>query len=111
MSLKYAQKYLVHLRRTRSRIEKTSRPLPGVVLDFIEAAKSKGYPIRTQVELLHESDEKSGETTNSAPTGVPRPEFVERGYLDEKCPNCHFKKMRIVGGCKQCSCGENQGCD
>ncbi|CAN0259529.1 unnamed protein product, partial [Phaeothamnion confervicola] len=52
MSLSYAQNYLVHLRRTRNRIEKTSRPLPGVVLDFMEAAKSKGYPVKTQVESL-----------------------------------------------------------
>ena len=111
MSLNYAQKYLVHLRRTRSRIEKTNRPLPGVVLDFMEAAKSKGYPIKTQVGLLNASDEKSGEITGLSPTSANKQEFFERGFLDEKCPNCRLKKMRIVGGCKQCTCGENQGCD
>lgn len=117
MSLNYAQKYLVHLRRTRNRIEKTSRPLPGVVLDFIEAAKSKGYPIKTKVESSYASVKQSGEPVDTPPIAdtppisVHKQEQFERGFLDETCPSCHFKKMRIVGGCKQCTCGENQGCD
>ncbi len=102
-----AAEYVEHLKETRGEIEK--HPAPDSVIKYRKRRKlekkSIGKQNETQALLPWQFSAPSNANTATA---LNNP---HAGFLDEKCDACNNKTLRNIGGCKQCLCGQTNGCD
>jgi len=107
MPLTLAKKYIRHLESTRNSIEGTTRPIPDKVVR-LRSSKPKSRPVKasTTPRLADSGPAKSYGDANTA-TAQSMPIGV---FLNEGCTACGAKTVRIIAGCKQCLCGQDDGC-
>ncbi len=102
-----ATEYVEHLKETRREIEK----LPASD-NVVRYRKSRRPEKKSLVKKTRGVEPKPWLFTAPAnanmATAIHNP-FA--GFLDEICDSCSNKTMRNIGGCKQCLCGQSNGCD
>lgn len=110
MTLDSANDYCSHIAETRNRTERVKRPLPPNVIDFVARQKKKFTTIkRITVSGPTPTAADSKEIQLQLPLVSPSKKS-STAFLDEVCENCGQATLRMMGGCKQCLCGEEYGC-
>ena len=111
MTLESANDYCAHIAETRNKTEKRSRTLPANVIEFVARKKPRTtnvskIAVPSPLTKRNKPDDAQLELSLIKPSSGRA-----NGFLDETCGSCGRPTLRYVGGCKQCLCGEEYGCN
>lgn len=111
MTLESANDYCAHIAETRNKTERRTRTLPPNVIDLVARKKPRITTVtKVAVPSPLSKRNKPNNVQLELPLAGPSGGWAN-GFLDETCGNCGRSTVRKVGGCKQCLCGEEYGCN